>query len=88
MQSLNWKYIPNNNYFIETNLSNTNYTFNVLFDIDLISDTTDTDCYVNQGATTTTYNQPWNPPGLLNDNRTNETKYHWQQDRGNIISSL
>ena len=52
------------------------------------SDTTDTDCYVNQGATTTTYNQPWNPPGLLNDNRTNETKYHWQQDRGNIISSL
>ena len=38
MKSLSWKYIPNMNYFLETNLSNTNYTFNVDFDIAFITD--------------------------------------------------
>ena len=43
MKSLSWKYIPNMNYFLETNLSNTNYTFNVDFDIEFITDTTETE---------------------------------------------
>ena len=52
------------------------------------SDTTDTGCYVNHGATSTTYNQPWNPPGLMNNNRTDVTHYDWLLQRNTISNSL
>ena len=38
-KSLIWKYIPNSNYFIESNLSKTEYKFNVDFAIDFNPDT-------------------------------------------------
>ena len=41
---LAWKYIPNSNYFIESNITNTEYKFNVDFSIDIpSSDSTETD---------------------------------------------
>jgi len=39
-KSLIWKYIPNSNYFIENNLSRTDYIFNVDFAVDFNPDTT------------------------------------------------
>ena len=39
-KSFLWKYIPNSNYFIENNLSRTDYKFNVDFAIDFNPDTT------------------------------------------------
>ncbi len=41
-KSLIWKYIPNSNYFIENNLSRTDYKFNVDFAIDFNPDSTET----------------------------------------------
>ncbi len=52
------------------------------------SDTNDEGCYVNHNASTTTYNQPWNPPGLLNDNRTDVTQYDWLLQKHTISNSL
>ena len=40
-KSLVWKYIPNSNYFIENNLSRTDYKFNVDFAIDFNPDTSE-----------------------------------------------
>jgi hypothetical protein len=41
---LNWKFIPNSNYFIESNISNTQYKFNVDFSVDFpSSDTSNTE---------------------------------------------
>ena len=36
-----WKYIPGNNYFIESNLSRTIYNFTVGFDVDFATDSTE-----------------------------------------------
>ena len=52
------------------------------------SDTTDSGCYLNQNSTSTIFNDPWYGPGLINNMTTNPTQYHWQQNKGNIISSL
>ena len=52
------------------------------------SDTTDEGCYVNHNASTTTYNQPWNPPGLFNNNRTDVTQYDWLLQKQTISNSL
>ena len=41
-KSLIWKFIPNSNYFIENNLSRTDYRFNVDFAIDFNPDTSNT----------------------------------------------
>ncbi len=38
---LSWKYLPNSNYFIETNFSNTQYTFNVDFAVNFEVDSTE-----------------------------------------------
>lgn len=38
---------------------------------------TDKNCYVNQNSTQTTFNEPWNPPGLFNNERTDATHYDW-----------
>ncbi len=38
---------------------------------------TDKNCYVNQNSTQTTFNEPWNPPGLFNNERTDTTHYDW-----------
>ena len=40
-QVLSWKYLPNSNYFIETNLVNTEYTFNVDFAVNFEVDSTE-----------------------------------------------
>ena len=40
-QVLSWKYLPNSNYFIETNLVNTQYTFNVDFAVNFEVDSTE-----------------------------------------------
>jgi hypothetical protein len=39
--NLTWKYIPSNNYFIESNLSRTIYDFTVGFDVDFVTDSTE-----------------------------------------------
>ena len=52
------------------------------------SDTTDIGCYVNNEATTTTFNDPWNPPGLMNNNRTDVTHYDWLLQKETISNSL
>ena len=52
------------------------------------NDTGDTDCYVNQSSTINEYNRPWNPPGLLNNNRTDVTQYDWLLQKQTISNSL
>jgi len=52
------------------------------------SDTTDESCYVNNNSTSTTYNKPWNPPGLFNNNRTDVTQYDWLLQKQTISNSL
>ena len=46
---LNWKFIPNSNYFIESNISKTEYKFNVDFSIDFPS--SDTSSTENESST-------------------------------------
>ncbi len=41
--NLTWKFIPNSNYFIESRLSQTIYDFDVDFQIDFVTDSTDTE---------------------------------------------
>mgnify|MGYP001174536151 FL=1 len=38
---------------------------------------TDKNCYVNQNSTQTVFNEPTNPPGLFNNERTDATHYDW-----------
>ena len=52
------------------------------------NDTQDKECYVNQDSTITKYNKPWNPPGLLNNNRTDVTQYDWLLQKQTISNSL
>ena len=52
------------------------------------NDTGDKDCYVNQSSTVNEYNRPWNPPGLLNNNRTDVTHYDWLLQKQTISNSL
>jgi len=52
------------------------------------NDTGDKDCYVNQNSTINEYNRPWNPPGLLNNNRTDVTHYDWLLQKQTISNSL
>lgn len=52
------------------------------------TDNKDSNCYVNNSASTE-FNEPWFGPGLFNNYRTNETSYNWMRDAGqsgNIIS--
>lgn len=42
-KQLGWKYIPNSNYFIESNITNTEYKFNVDFVVDIASSDTTSD---------------------------------------------
>ncbi len=52
------------------------------------NDTGDTDCYVNQSSTINEFNRPWNPPGLMNNNRTDVTQYDWLLQKQTISNSL
>ena len=52
------------------------------------NDTSDKNCFVNQNATSTTYNEPWNPPGLFNNNRTDVTHHDWLLQNYPIGNSL
>ena len=52
------------------------------------NDLSDKSCFVNQNSTTTTYNEPINPPGLLNNNRTDVTHYDWLLQKETVSNSL
>ena len=52
------------------------------------NDISDKNCLVNQNATSTTYNEPINPPGLFNNNRTDVTHHDWLLQNYPIGNSL
>lgn len=57
------------------------------YGIENSNDLTDKDCYVNQNSTQTVFNEPWNPPGLFNNQRTDATHYDWVR-KPSISNSL
>jgi len=52
------------------------------------NNTSDKDCFVNNNATTTTYNKPTNSPGYFNNNRTDVTHNDWLLQNYPIGNSL
>ena len=52
------------------------------------NDISDKSCLVNQNATSTTYNEPTNSPGLFNNNRTDVTHHDWLLQNYPIGNSL
>ncbi len=52
------------------------------------NDNKDTNCYVNENSTKMKYNDPWNPPGLFNNQRNDITKYDWLLKNHTIGNSL
>jgi len=52
------------------------------------NDISDKSCFVNQNATSTTYNEPTNSPGLFNNNRTDVTHHDWLLQNYPIGNSL
>lgn len=71
-------YLPENQLNIKSPMFCDKYKMNWnSYGIENSNDLTDKDCYVNQNSTQTTFNEPWNPPGLFNNERTDATHYDW-----------
>ena len=71
-------YLPENQIDIKSPMFCNKYKMNWnSYGIENSNDLTDKDCYVNQNSTLTTFNEPANPPGLFNNERTDATHYDW-----------
>ena len=71
-------YLPENQIDIKSPMFCNKYKLDWnSYGVENSNDLSDKDCYVNQNSTVTTFNEPWNPPGLFNDQRMDATHYDW-----------
>lgn len=71
-------YLPGNQIDIKSPMFCNKYKLDWnSYGVENSNDLSDKDCYVNQNSTVTTFNEPWNPPGLFNNQRTDATHYDW-----------
>ena len=71
-------YLPENQIDIKSPMFCDKYkaTWNS-YGVENSNNLTDKNCYVNQNSTQTVFNEPTNPPGLFNNERTDATHYDW-----------